>query len=336
MTGTGRAWVKALLGPAIAVSSAAVEQPRAIAQPAVDRLEDQVRRRIADDPKKGQADADGASTEAPFEPGYLGVFADDRADRGLGVRLIEVFPRGPAGKAGLLPGDLVIKVDARPVRSMDAFIDILSQAGAGTEIELEVMREGEETPLAVAVVLVPRPAANERPIPEFGRIGDDLPPPSERSERLGALLAAVDRQAQEILSLPQPRGAIIVELLPNSPLSRARISVESVIIAIDGRRIGGPEDVNEALDAAAGPRVKVAFYSDGRLYERLVALAAAAPADEPGDAHETPPQGLAERLRLLEERVADLERIVERQRELLESRQPPAEPAEREAPSTAE
>ncbi len=87
------------------------------AQPALERLEQQVRER-----SPGGANQTGAAVD---NTGYLGVVADDRLDSGKGVRIVQVIPGSPAEQAGLKTDDLVTSVAGKPVRSMDDLARIL-------------------------------------------------------------------------------------------------------------------------------------------------------------------------------------------------------------------
>jgi S1-C subfamily serine protease/predicted esterase len=80
---------------------------------------------------------------------YLGILPL-RDDPRLGVEIRHVFAKGPAEKAGLKPGDRIVKVGTgmAPLRQFsgtksgrDEFFDFLNQLTPGTEIKLEVVRK---------------------------------------------------------------------------------------------------------------------------------------------------------------------------------------------------
>ena len=97
------------------------------AQSALQRLEEMIRQPKADSaaaptkPPESPAPPKAAATQPPHEPqepGYLGVLADDKDDRGRGVRVLKVVPGGPADQAGLKPQDLITRLGGVPVRQM--------------------------------------------------------------------------------------------------------------------------------------------------------------------------------------------------------------------------
>lgn len=67
-----------------------------------------------------------------------------------GILVLRVSPGTPAEKAGLRPGDVVVAIDGRRVRDVGELRWAVTWAG-GKEIRLEVVREGDEKELTMAV-----------------------------------------------------------------------------------------------------------------------------------------------------------------------------------------
>ena len=72
-----------------------------------------------------------------------------------GVLVAEVPEGGPADQAGLEPGDLVTAVDGEEVRSVEDFLGFIRRSEPGDEVEVEVLRDGDE--VTVDVTLAGRP-----------------------------------------------------------------------------------------------------------------------------------------------------------------------------------
>jgi serine protease Do len=75
--------------------------------------------------------------EAGEPRAYVGATGVDDAD---GCRLTEVDEDGPADKAGLKPGDVVVKVDGREVKFYASFQRWVAQAEPGETLNIEVKR----------------------------------------------------------------------------------------------------------------------------------------------------------------------------------------------------
>jgi S1-C subfamily serine protease len=80
--------------------------------------------------------------------------AEGAQDRGLMV--MQVAPGGPAEKAGVLAGDILIAVDGMPASHPNAIARQFGPESIGKEIELRLIRSG--APLVVAATVTARPA----------------------------------------------------------------------------------------------------------------------------------------------------------------------------------
>lgn len=95
-----------------------------------------------------------AGGEARTE-GYLGVGLADRLDGGGGVIVTEVAQGSPADVAGIEVDDVIVAVDGSAVEGQAALIAAIRDAMPGDDVELGILRDGEE--LTVTATLVERP-----------------------------------------------------------------------------------------------------------------------------------------------------------------------------------
>jgi S1-C subfamily serine protease len=63
-------------------------------------------------------------------------------DNNRGAALMTVEPGGPAAKAGVLPGDVVIKLDGLDINGVDDLIRVLDRDRIGRIVSMEVLRLG--------------------------------------------------------------------------------------------------------------------------------------------------------------------------------------------------
>jgi S1-C subfamily serine protease len=70
-----------------------------------------------------------------------------------GVVIIRVVKDSPAQKAGLKPGDIILKVGGKEVSSSNAVQQEVESSRVGTELPIEILREGK--PLAIQVIPAP-------------------------------------------------------------------------------------------------------------------------------------------------------------------------------------
>ena len=86
----------------------------------------------------------------------LPVPADALAEFGLkerrGALVAVVNPGGPAAKAGLEPGDIVVEFNGKPVRNRDDLVSVTSSAPRpGTTVPVKVLRDKQERTLNLTV-----------------------------------------------------------------------------------------------------------------------------------------------------------------------------------------
>ena len=97
----------------------------------------------------------GSGSPAPMA--YLGLVAHSLdAGTARGTLVKDVLGNGPAGKAGIRRGDVIITFDGRPVNNGVDLQLRVEQTRPGTTVELELSRGGRD--LVVTVELGERPA----------------------------------------------------------------------------------------------------------------------------------------------------------------------------------
>jgi S1-C subfamily serine protease len=60
----------------------------------------------------------------------------------MGALLMQIEPDGPATQAGLLPGDVVIRLDGVDIKGVDDLIRTLDRDRIDRDLEMDVLRMG--------------------------------------------------------------------------------------------------------------------------------------------------------------------------------------------------
>ena len=100
-------------------------------------------------------------------PGYLGItFTKDTE----GLQVTEVKPEGPAAKAGVKEGDVIVKIDGTDLKEADTgeLVKLVGGMRPGTVIAVDV-RRGKDA-LTLKIKLGVRPA-------DFSPLPTRIPPP---------------------------------------------------------------------------------------------------------------------------------------------------------------
>jgi serine protease Do len=102
----------------------------------------------------------GAPSEPASRPDLLGLAVQPVAPTRLqrlgvegGVQVAHVRPDGPAARAGVRPGDVIVEVQRQPVRSMEEYAAAISQLSPG---EMALIRLQRETASVYVAVRIPR------------------------------------------------------------------------------------------------------------------------------------------------------------------------------------
>jgi S1-C subfamily serine protease len=89
-----------------------------------------------------------------FHSGFSGTGAQDRVSSGVGVVAVET--RSPADVAGIQPGDIVLRFDGQQIAEPAALVLFLTRTPIGSEVPLDIMRDGQEQTISVRVGRRPR------------------------------------------------------------------------------------------------------------------------------------------------------------------------------------
>ena len=87
-----------------------------------------------------------AGAPAPLPPKIA-----ERLGQRNGLRVVEVVPGSPAGKAGLYLGDVIISAGGRPVQNVQALLKLMLGPAIGSRLQITVLRRGA----LVDVIAVP-------------------------------------------------------------------------------------------------------------------------------------------------------------------------------------
>jgi putative serine protease PepD len=80
---------------------------------------------------------------------YLGVRVATIV--GGGVLVSAIVPGGPAAKAGIKPGDVIVEVNGRPTPTADVLVSVLADLHPGQQVPVKLVRHGKEVTVTVTL-----------------------------------------------------------------------------------------------------------------------------------------------------------------------------------------
>lgn len=189
----------------------------------------------------------------------LGI--EGRGDAG-GAYVLEVTEGGPAAKAGLQAGDVVIAVNGKAIADSTALTRNVAASRTGDNLRLDVLRGGKSQ--VVNVRSGTRPSMQELSAEGGEDNESNVNPRGEEAIKaptvLGLRLGILDEAARRRYSVPAGvRGVVIEAVEPSSPAAR-QLTRGDVIVLARGVAVSTPAEIISAVEAQkALKRATIAF-----------------------------------------------------------------------------
>lgn len=178
--------------------------------------------------------------------GWLGVMIQQitpelREKLGLkdqkGALVADVTSGGPADKAGIERGDVVVSFDGKEVREMNELPMMVGSTSVGKDVEVEVIRKGRKKTIEV----------------KLGRLDEESEPsePVETRTDLGMTVEEITQDNARQFSLSLEEGLVVVRVHSDSPAAEAGIRPGDVIVEIDQKVVRTLSEYQEAVSGYA-------------------------------------------------------------------------------------
>ncbi len=189
----------------------------------------------------------GGKVQRPWLGASLQTLTPDIADSlGLdapsGALIAKVHAKGPAARAGLLAGDVVVSVDGKKVQDPQGLQYRFITKGVGGSTELGLVRKGQ--PVKITITLI-------APIEDPPRDVRDLP---GRHPLAGCKVANLSPAvAQEVGMEDDTReGVVVLEVAARSAAARFGVRRGDVVVAINDEKIASVDQLAGILAVPTG------------------------------------------------------------------------------------
>ncbi len=191
--------------------------------------------------------------------GYLGVFVKDVEEKEQeafnlpnrqGALVQDLEKDGPAEKAGVQAGDVIVSVNKTPVKTTRDLIERVSALPPGEKVQLELLRGGKR--LTVVATLKERPGSAASSETQDEEDGTPV-------EKLGLGVERLDRTTRRELDIPDTVNGVVISRVDDlSAADEAGLRPGLVIVNVNGSPVTSPAELREALaDVPSGAMVRL-------------------------------------------------------------------------------
>lgn len=167
-----------------------------------------------------------------------------------GVVVSGITEQGPAQKAGLQAGDIVLSFNRQPIDNTKNLSRLIAETKIGTPAPIEIWRNGQKQTLTVPIELMPE----ETPLSAAKETASDAAETPDNGESLNIIGFTVKEISPELAEryklAPSTSGVVVTDILPNSNASRKGIKIGDIIVKIDKRNIIGESAFHEYVNDA--------------------------------------------------------------------------------------
>lgn len=177
-----------------------------------------------------------------------------------GALVAAVVEGGPAHRAGVRPGDVIVGLNGHPVEGAHDVMRHMLGAAIGQRVRLDVVREDGARQLELTLTRRPAEPANDAMTSE--------PPPAEVHPS-GLVFQTLTPEVANQLGVSSGEGVLITSVRSGTPAERAGLSAGDLVVEADRAPVRAAADLIHALeDGSALLRIR---RQDGAFFAVLTA-----------------------------------------------------------------
>jgi S1-C subfamily serine protease len=197
-------------------------------------------RAVAEAARQGRDYFERPFIGATFEPVTAPIAESLGMAQPTGALVSAVVPDGPAAKAGLKPGDVVLSLNGMAVEHVEALGYRLATLAVGSDAELSILSQGEEKTIKVKLERPPEGTSATEVT-----IGGNSP-------FSGIKVAALSpRLAQRLGMRSDVTGVAVVDIDRNSPAAGVGFQPRDIVREVNGEVIDTPEKLKQVAEQDA-------------------------------------------------------------------------------------
>jgi serine protease Do len=174
------------------------------------------------------------------------VFEQLGVKDGRGALVSQVEQGGPADKAGVKPGDVIVEFNGTPVKDNDELVDRVVRTPPGTTVPMKVLREKDTKSLSVRVDELDLEQESAEEESDEGDV----------SAGFGMTLQDLTPDIARQLSVPSgTSGAVVIDIDRRGAAARAGLAPRDVILSVNRTPVASAAEANRALQRVPSGQV---------------------------------------------------------------------------------
>jgi len=159
--------------------------------------------------------------------------------RPSGALVANVASGGPAARAGIRTGDLIVSIDGTLVDDPNAFDYRFATKALGGTAQIGLVRQGKEVAVPITLQGLPDTPRNELEI-------------RGRSPFLGVTVANLSPALADELRLdPQTEGVVVTAVADGSPARSLGFQKGDIVLSVNNQKIAKPTDLDRIVNAGS-------------------------------------------------------------------------------------
>lgn len=219
---------------------------------------------------------------------YLGIATEEITKENMsryglssvrGVGISRVIEGGPAEKAGLKKGDVIVQFDNEPVTSARKLLRLVGEAAPEQTVRLTVLRNGSEQQVTATLgqredgsralrALAPELRDFRVNPPAAPRVWGNGDNPETffysygNNRRVGITTTPLTKQLADYFGVSAGKGLLVTSVSDNSPASKAGLRAGDVVTEVNGEKVEDIGDFVQAINRKEDGEVTVTIIRD--------------------------------------------------------------------------
>ena len=161
-----------------------------------------------------------------------------------GVLVSQVFEGGPAGKAGVKAGDVIVQYNGKPIKDVTELRTAVAWTDPGKKVDMVVLRGGKRKTLSVQIE-----RRGDQPQLARGKRGGGPGAPAEIKD-LGIQVADLTPETAQRYGYEEGQGVLITDVDPAGLAAKAGMEPGMLILQVGGKKVRNVAEFKEVLQGA--------------------------------------------------------------------------------------